>query len=202
MTKKNWIISTVIFLCVIASITVFSFVYHSQSGAWFHWSVYLIAVSLFVIYVIGCFIFARKSDDKFYRRLRLSDFDIQREYRWKNSIFCIDFASKRIACNLLLKPVISFNELVGFNVEISDRTQLQILPQNKRSISLSVSVMGGDDNSLFHFNMFEVIADADDLENEDRVNFDNLMPEYPLLNNLVELQQDLTKVIEYNNIKK
>ncbi|MCD8040466.1 MAG: hypothetical protein LUF82_03005 [Clostridia bacterium] len=195
MTKKNMIITTVIFLCVIASITVFSFIYHSLSGAWFPWWVYVIAVALFVVYIISCFIFTRKSSDKFYRQLHRLNFAIQREYKWGNCIFCIDFASRRIACNYLINPVISFNELAGFSTEVSDRTQSKILPQNKRNISLSVSVVVGDDNNLFHFKMYEVIVDADDLQDEEQVNFNELMPQYPLMNDLFELQQDLTKII-------
>ncbi len=199
LTKKNCIISIIILLCIIVSITAFSFVYHSQSGVWFPWWAYVIPLLLFVIYVVSCFILTRKGNEKFYRQLRLSNFEIQSEYKWRNCIFCIDFVTKRIACNLLLKSVIPFQELNGFNVEISDRTQFKILPQNKCNISLSFSVIVGEDNkSLFHFSMFEVIVDVDDIENEQQINFESLVQKYPLLNDLVEMRQDLTKIIEYN----
>lgn len=199
MTKKNWIISISILLCTIVSITAFSFVYHSQSGEWFPWWAYVIAISLFVIYVITYFIITCKRKDKFYSQLHLLNFEIQKEYKWGNHIFCIDFASKKIACNLLLKSVIPFQALAGFSAEISDRTQLRILPQNKRSINLSISIIVGTDNkSLLHIKMYEVIVDVADIENEQQVNFENLVPKYQSMNGLVEMQQDLKKIIEYN----
>lgn len=201
MTKRSWIISIVILLCTIVIITAFSFVYHSQSGEWFPWWVYAIAISLFAVCVISCCIFTRRGNDKFYRRLQLLNFDIQRQYKWHNQIFCIDFSGKRIACNLLLKSVIPFQALAGFNAEISDRTQLKILPQDKRNVTLSVSVIVGDDNkNLFHIEMFEVIVNADDLKDGQQESFEYLVPKYPLMKDLVEMRQDLAKVIEYNSI--
>lgn len=198
MIKKNWIISITILVCTIISITVFSFVYHSQSGTWFPWWAYVIAISLFAIYVISYCIIICKRKGKFYRQLALLNFDIQKEYKWGNQIFCIDFASKRIACNLLLKSVIPFQALAGYSAEISDRTQLRILPQNKRSINLSISVIVSTDNkSLLHIKMYEIIVDVDDLENDQQSNFENLIPKYQLMNDLVEMQQDLKKIIEY-----
>ncbi len=201
MTKKSWIISIVILLCAIVSITAFSFVYHSQSGKWFPWWAYAIAIFLFAICVVSCCVFTRRGNDKFYGQLQLLNFDIQRQYKWHNQIFCIDFTSKRIACNLLLKYVIPFQALAGFSAEISDRTRLKILPQDKRNVTLSVSVIVGDDNkSLFHFEMFEVIVNAGDIEEEQQESFEYLVPKYPLMKDLVEMQHDLSRVAGNNII--
>ena len=182
-----------------AVVTVLHFVRRAE-GDGLPWWVFVLPAAIFVtISAVGLCVYMRvKSafEENFERKLSASDFDVQRRYRLNDGVdVCIDFESKRFACNLLYKDIVPFSRIANCRTELSKYTGRRTLlcvvmslrcGEAKDDIEDDIEIF--DSVTLFHAVLpVEIDELTDDLPNR-----------FPELQIAFDLQKDMDKIYEIN----
>lgn len=179
-------------------LTVVHFVLRSDGEGLPWWAFVLLAALYITFTVVGvCLYFRLKaaSEDNFEHKLYAANFDIQRRYRLSNYTatfdVCIDFDSKRFACNLLYKDIIPFSRIANCRMELSSyighRTMLSVV------MSLRGEGETGEIEIFDNVTLFQTVLPAE----IDEVS-DDLPNRFPELQVAFDLQHDMDRIYDIN----
>ena len=187
------------------ALTVFSAVY-KPDGTNVSWLAYVAAVAIVATVAYLIYLLYVMSKQRFERILKRENFNTEKLYVWKNSELHLDFSGKLVANNhLSTKPIFPFSDVVGYRFEafrISGDTyaeHLEVLPDDERFVSIVLTIKKPEREFEFlYIPMFEVkVANSDIGENIENIS-DELLEKYPDLQQLVDLQKDVDKILSMN----
>ena len=207
MFKKDWIMFSIL-AAFTASIAIFSAAYRRSDGSEVTWLAYVAAVAIVAVIAYLIYLLYAMSKQNFNRLLRKANFNTEKKYVWKNVELHIDFSGKLIANNYLAtKPIFPFDDVVGYRFEafrISGETHaehLEVLSEDERFVSIVISVkMPEREFEFLYIPMFEVKVSNDDIGETLENISDELLQKYPDLQQLVDLQKDVEKIIASRNV--
>lgn len=200
MTKKKWMSLAIIIVCAAIVLSIFSIVFKAQTGVDLPWWAYLVALVIYALIVYLVIILSARSKQKFDAMLVNENFTIDKQYKWNTQSLYVDFTSKRIANTYLsTRPIVSFADIAGFRIESYQAGIEQELPDDKRYLSLVLTVKKeGFEFEYMYIPMFEIAVDVCDIP----VKLDEISPEllakHPDLADMAELQSDVKKIMEIN----
>lgn len=195
MSKKGWIVISILFISGMISTTFFSFIYYQENHySHFPWWWLVLVFIIFAIIVLFIYYLSFRAKNNFFALLQVKGFNIQKQYDWEKKIICIDFHNKKVACNfLLLHPIIPFWKIATCDIEIVEKSE----QHSEVSVSLTFKEIG-DDVNFFHISMFQVKVKSEDINEENNKILDEHLVQYPKLKPLILLYNDIQKVIEIN----
>lgn len=200
MTKKKWMSLAIILVCAVIVISIFSFVFKTQTGVDLPWWAYIVALVIYALIVYLVIILSARSKEQFAALLAREGFTVEKEYKWDKQSLCIDFTSKRIANTYIsTKPIIQFGDIASFRIESYQVGKEQELPDDKRFLSLVLTVKKeGFEFEYLYIPMFEIAVDVADIPEKFTEISDELVEKYPELKDMYELQADVKKILEIN----
>lgn len=200
MTKKKWISLAIILMCAVIVLSIFSFVFKAQTGVDLPWWAYIIALVIYALIVYLVIILAARSKQEFDALLARENFTVDKEYKWDRHSLYIDFTSKRIANTYLsTKPIVPFCDIAGLRIESYQSGIEQELPDDKRFLSLVLTVKKeGFEYEYLYIPMYEIAVDVADIPEQSNEISAELVEKYPELKDMHELQADVKKILETN----
>lgn len=204
MFKKDWIVFSILAAFTVF-LTCFAAVY-KPDGAQVTWLGYVAAVAIVATIAYFIYLLYAVSRQSFARLLKRNNFNTEKQYNWRDTELHLDFSGKLIANNYLsTKPIFPFSDVVGYRFEafrISGETHaehVEVLNDDERFVSIVLTVRKPDREFEFlYIPMFEVKVANDDLGETIEVLSDELVEKYPDLQQLVELQKDIEKILSMN----
>lgn len=192
MTKRNWIIIASLFIGAMLSLLFFFFLYKASGGIFPFWIFFLIIPVVFLAIILLINLFLNRAKTNFYLLLQNKAFVIQKHYTWQNLIVCIDFNNKNFASNLLsIRTIVPFKDVRGCSVEITKRSEIQNI------VSLVISIQQqGTAFDLFHISIFDEKINY--FSDEEEINLDELVSNFPNLQKIISLRNDINDIIEIN----
>ena len=205
MFKKDWIVFSILAVST-AFLTVFSSVYRQPNGAQVEWLSYVVAVAIVATIAYLIYLLYAMSRQSFTRLMQRENFNTEKLYVWKDIELHIDFTGKRIANNYLsTKPMFPFSDVVGCRFEafrISGDTyaeHLEVLNDDERFVGIVLTIKKPEHEFEFlYISMFEVKVANDDIGETIESLPDELVAKYPDLQQLVELQKDVERILATN----
>ena len=200
MTKKKWL--TVVILVVGAAIVlaIFSIVFQSRTGVALPWWAYPVALIIYALIVYLVILLVRRSSQKFDAMLAKAHFNTDKQYQWNQNKLLIDFQSKRIANTYIsTKPLIGFSDIVGYRFETYQSGVNEDLPDDKRFVSLVLTVKKeGFEYEYLYIPMYEIAVDTEDIGDGIKEISPELLEKYPEFTDIKELCDDVCKILEIN----
>ena len=204
MFKKDWIVFSILATFTVF-LTAFSAVY-KPNGAQVEWLAYVAAVAIVATIAYLIYLLYVMSRHSFERLLKRENFNTEKLYVWKNSELHLDFTNELIANNhLATKPIFPFSDVVGYRFEafrISGDTHaehVEVLPDDQRFVSIVLTVkMPEHEFEFLYIPMFEVTVDNGDIGETIETLSPELVEKYPDLQQLVDLQNDVEKILSIN----
>lgn len=200
MTKKRWL--TVVILVVGAAIVlaIFSIVFQSRTGVALPWWAYPVALIIYALIVYLVILLVRRSSQKFDAMLAKAYFNTDKQYQWNQNKLLIDFQSKRIANTYIsTKPLIGFSDIVGYRFETYQSGVNEDLPDDKRFVSLVLTVKKeGFEYEYLYIPMYEIAVDTEDIGDGIKEISPELLEKYPEFADMKALCDDICKILEIN----
>ena len=202
MFKKDWIVFSILATFTVG-VTAFAAVY-KPDGTQVRWLAAVAAVAIVATVAYLIYLMYIMSKQKFARLLKRENFNTEKKYLWKENELHIDFTGKLIASNYLsTKPIFPFSDVVGYRFEayrISGETHaehVEVLDEDERFVSIVLTIKKPEREFEFlYIPMFEVKVSNDDIGETIESLSNELVEKYPDLQQLVDLQKDVDKIIE------
>lgn len=204
MFKRDWIVFSILATFTVA-LTVFSAAY-KPADADVSWLVYVVAVAIVATIAYLIFLLYVMSKQRFARLLKRENFNTEKLYAWKNGELHLDFTNKLVAnSHLSTKPIFPFGDVVGYQFEAfrisgdAYAEHLEVLSDDERFLSIVIAVKKPErEFEYLYIPMFEVKVSNSDIGETIESIPDELVKKYPDLQQLVDLQSDVEKILEIN----
>lgn len=200
MTKKKWTSLAIIVVCAVIVLSIFSFVFKAQTGVDLPWWAYIVGLVIYALIVYLVIVLSARFKQKFDAMLAKEGFTVDKQYKWNKQSLYVDFTSKRIANTYLsTRPLIQFCDIAGFRIESYQTGVEQELPDDKRYLSIVLTVKKvGFEFEYMYIPMFEIAVDVADIPEKLKEITPELVEKYPELSDMAELQSDVKKILEIN----
>ena len=200
MTKKKWISLGIIAVGAAIVLTVFSLLFEKNTGVALPWWAYIVGRVIYALIVYLIYLITKITSQRYETMLSRADFHADRHYKWNKQIVSLDFESKRLANTYLTtKPFVNFSEITGYRFETYQSGVNVDLPEDKRFVSLVLSVRKeGVEQEFLYIPVFEVEVDAEVIGDGITEITSALLEKYPELKDMAELQADVNKILEIN----
>lgn len=202
MKKNNLILFAVISVVSCAVfIALFDGIYRNVSDKTLPWWAYIVLLFICALIVYLVYLLLQIRQQSFDKMLVREGFHIDKRYEADGQTLCIDFEGKRIADTYLsTKPLIRFEDIVGYRVESYRTGRALVLSEDKRYLNIVLTVSREDatyEHPYFYIAMFEVQVDASDVGETPDVTGE-LVAKYPTLKPLFDLKQDVISIMQIN----
>lgn len=200
MTKKKWISLGIIVVCAAIVLTLFSYVFKAKTGVALPWWAYPVALLIYGLIVYLVILIAERVSKRFDALLEKNNFNADKKYRSAEQLLYIDFNSKRLANTYIsTKPIVQFSDIAGYRFETYQKGATEDLPDDRRFVSLVLSVKREDaDYEYLYIPMFEIAVAVEDIGDGIKEISPELLEKYPELSDMSELEADVKKILEIN----
>lgn len=204
MKKKYLIWVLLCFVASVVAITVGSFVYKANTGKHLSWAFFVFVPLGFTAAIFGIASLANHLEthqgESFETKLSRSGFSGQKTYvghhmAVENKVcIVIDFNTKQFASNLIYKYVVPFSRVASGRIEILpyNMSKEQCIVQYVISISRKDNDMDYD-----YIALFDTVVDKSELGENDSLTAE-MFDRYPLLSDILALNEDIQKIVEIN----
>ena len=194
----------IVFLMSIAAITVGSFVCKANSGEHLNWLFFVLIPLGVTALVLGvaalCNSLENRRGESFEIKLSQLGFNAQKSYvghhvAVENTVFiAIDFDSKQFASNLIYNQVVPFGRIASGRTEILPYA----MSDEKCVVQYVISVARKDDDMSYDYiELFDTVVFKSELGENDSLT-EEMLNKYPLLNEILALDEDIQKIIKIN----
>ncbi|MCH5153248.1 MAG: hypothetical protein J1F68_04755 [Clostridiales bacterium] len=203
--KKKYLIW--VLLCCIVSIvavTIGSFVYKANSGEHLSWVFFVFVplgftAAVFCLALLGNYMETHKGETietKMYR----SGFSGQKSYighhltAQNKVVVMIDFKTKQFASNQIYRYVVPFSRVASGRIEV-----LPYNMSNEKCIVQYVIAIARNDGEMSYdyIELFDTVVDKSELGENDKLT-EQMFDKYPLLNDILALNEDIQKIVKIN----
>lgn len=200
MTKRKWLSLGLIVVGAAVVLAIFAIVFQNRTGVALPWWAYLIALLIYVLVVYLIYLLAKNFSQRFENMLAKEGSNIDKQYKWNGQLLFIDFEGKRLANTYItIKPLVKFSEIAGYRYEIFQVGSQEELPDDKRFVSLILTVKKeGCEYEYLYIPMFEVALNSADVDENISEITPELVEKYPDLKEMAELQEDVKRILEIN----
>lgn len=193
--------AVVIVACAVLLLVLSDYVFKNVTGRSLPWWAYLTIAAIYALIVYLIYLLIGISKQRFERLLAREGVCTDKVYESDGQKLYVDFASKRIADTYLsTKPIVRFDEVVGFRVECFQTGSKRVLSDDRRFLSVVLTLRKSDptaDSPYLYLPMFETEVDAADVPDEPDVT-EEMVAKYPELQPLYDLKTDVVKILELN----
>lgn len=198
MFKKEWTAFGILSAFTVA-LTLFTLFYTRKDGTHVGWLLYVAIVAIVATFALLVFLLYLSITQRFNILLQREHFVAQKQYAWRDQKLLIDFDSNRLANTYIsTKPIVQFSEVASFRIETYRSGENAELDEDQCFVSLVIAISkAGFESEYLYIPAYEVKVSAEDGWDVKEIT-EELAEKYPKLADMLELQQDVKRIIEIN----